>query len=81
MKLNVSKEWCMKMAQLEGNKAIGCGGGAVSDELRLLLTTARVLRALMFDAIAHHPDDMIAMNEALAPFEAALGEPVNEQSS
>ena len=50
-----------------------------SQQLDLLLTVARILRARLGElAPAYYEDDMAALNEALAPFDPILAEPVNE---
>jgi hypothetical protein len=59
------------------------------DEKRLLLTTARVLRAQLFErAMAVRPfpgkvetQDLADLNVALAPFETVGGEPINQTKS
>lgn len=52
-----------------------------ANELRLLLTVARVLRARLPEmAPAYVEDDLAALNEALAPFDPIPGEPINEKA-
>jgi hypothetical protein len=49
-------------------------------EIMLLLTVARILRAKIRDDIyAAQEDDLEALNEALAPFDPAPDESVDEQ--
>lgn len=52
-------------------------------QLNLLLTVARVLRAQTRDRLNPHvkkyDDDLWALNDALAPYESVPGTPVNEE--
>lgn len=52
------------------------------DERNLLLTTARVLRAIIkesiFDPSGNNKDDFEQMKDALTPFDCTHAEPVNE---
>jgi hypothetical protein len=56
------------------------------DQFRLLLAVARILRANIADEAdgkrdyGDRNDDLDALNEALAPFDSAPQEPINEQS-
>lgn len=51
------------------------------DERKLLLTVARILRARLPElAIAYQEDDLVALNEALAPFDPKDTPAVNQKS-
>lgn len=60
--------------------------GMTDDERALLLTTARILRAQISERIAigqgrrYDRIDHAGLNQALAPFDAAPGEPKNKAS-
>ncbi len=50
-------------------------------QLNLLLTVARVLRAQTRDRLheTKHDADLLALDDALAPYEGVLSTPVNEE--
>lgn len=53
-----------------------------NEQFELLLTTARILRAKVRDEIyAEQSADLLALNEALAPFDPKPGPAINEASS
>ena len=75
------KEWWLARDRREGNLAIGAGVPPVSNELALLLTVARVLRARISTADPWGVDDIAALDEALEPWSPLPVEPINEAAS